>query len=252
MKENMDKQIAYLEFINRENSFRHHRFSEELRELELLQNGDLRALDEAKKLSDSGRSGHLSDDPFRNRLYLNICHITLCTRFAIEGGMDSEKAYNASDLFIQRCDKAKSLDELNTMHAEVTEYFTRQVAAAKKASIYSKPVIECIDYISTHLHETISVPVLARLANLNASYLSVLFKRQVGLSISDYVITKRMQTAENMLRLSDFSLSEISDILHFSSYSHFARTFRKHYHTSPKRYRDTHQQAPHFTNQSPS
>ena len=184
MKETMDKQVAYLEFINRENSFSHHRFSDELRELELLKNGDLRALDEAKKLSNSGKSGHLSDDPLRNRLYLNICHITLCTRFAIEGGMDSEKAYNASDLFIQRCDKAKSIDELLHMHAEVTEYFTRQVAAAKKASIYSKPVIECISYINTHLHETIAVSDLAELVKLNASYLSVLFKRQVGTSIS--------------------------------------------------------------------
>lgn len=249
MKETMDKQVAYLEFINRENSFSHHRFSDELRELELLKDGDLRALDEAKKLSNSGKSGHLSDDPLRNRLYLNICHITLCTRFAIEGGMDSEKAYNASDLFIQRCDKAKSIDELLHMHAEVTEYFTRQVAAAKKASIYSKPVIECISYINTHLHETIAVSDLAELVKLNASYLSVLFKRQVGTSISEYVITKRIQTAENMLRLSDFSLSEISDILHFSSYSHFARTFRKHYHTSPKRYRDMHYQSMQLLNQ---
>ena len=110
-------------------------------------------------------------------------------------------------------------------------------------------MIECISYINTHLHETIAVSDLAELVKLNASYLSVLFKRQVGTSISEYVITKRIRTAENMLRLSDFSLSEISDILHFSSYSHFARTFRKHYHTSPKRYRDMHYQSMQLLNQ---
>ena len=121
----------------------------------------------------------------------------------------------------------------------MTEYFTKQVAAAKKARIFSKPVVLCVEYINSHLHEAIFVSGLAEMVGLNASYLSVLFKREVGLNISEYVIVKRMEAAQNMLRYSDFSLSEISDILHFSSYSHFARTFRKHFGTSPKQYRKT-------------
>ncbi|MBQ4363162.1 MAG: helix-turn-helix transcriptional regulator, partial [Oscillospiraceae bacterium] len=72
------------------------------------------------------------------------------------------------------------------------------------------------------------------------SYLSVLFKEQTGVNITEYITAKRMETAENMLKFSDFTLSEISDILHFSSYSHFARTFRRYYDTSPKKYRDSH------------
>lgn len=237
MKSTMDKQIAYIEFVNRENSFSHHNFSDELGCLELIRIGDMRSVEQDRKMFESNTSGHLSDDPFRNRLYLNICHVTLCTRFAIEGGMDSEKAFNASDLFIQRFDKAKTVEELIDMHFEVTEYFTGLVAAAKKARIFSKPVILCVEYINNHLHEAIVVSSLAEMVGLNASYLSVLFKREVGLNISEYVIVKRMEAAQNMLRYSDFSLSEISDILHFSSYSHFARTFRKHFGTSPKQYR---------------
>ena len=238
MKGTMDKQVAYLEFINRENSFHHHRFGDELGCLELIRLGDMHAVERDRKMFESNTSGHLSDDPFRNRLYLNICHVTLCTRFAIEGGMDSEKAYNASDLFIQRFDRAKTEQELIDMRFEATEYFTRQVAAAKKAKIFSKPVVLCTEYINNHLHEAISVGELAKMVGLNASYLSVLFKREAGLNITDYVIIKRMEAAENMLRLSAFSLAQISDILHFSSYSHFARTFRRHFGMSPKQYRD--------------
>ena len=238
MKENMDKQVAYLEFINRENSFHHHRYDDDMRQFELLKNGNLRSVEETKKIMDSGEVGHLSDDPVKNMLYLDICHITLCTRFAIEGGMDAEKAYNASDLFIRRCDRATTVDELYELHIEVTEYFTKQAAAAKRATVYSKPIILCIDYIQLHLHETISASELADMVKLNESYLSVLFKRETGITLTEYVILKRMEAAENMLKYSDFSLSEISDILHFSSYSHFARTFRKDYDTSPKEYRN--------------
>ena len=237
MKETMDKQIAYLEYINRENSFHHHHFSDELSCMELLRNGDMRSVEQDKKMFASNTSGHLSDDPIKNRIYLNICHVTICTRFAIEGGMDSEKAFNASDLFIQRFEKAKTEQELIDIRFEITEYFTKQVAAAKKANIFSKPVIECMDYIDLHLHEAIVVRELAKMVGLNESYLSVLFKREAGMNLTQYVTKKRMEAAENMLRISDFSLAEISDILHFSSYSHFARTFRKYYAMSPRQYR---------------
>jgi AraC-like DNA-binding protein len=240
MRETMDKQLVYLEFLNRERSFRHHRYSDELNELEMLRSGNLHAVDAAKRIVASGTSGHLSDDPLKNRLYLNICHITLCTRFAIEGGMDSEKAYNASDVFIRRCDAADTLDEQYDLHIEMTEYFTNQVAAVKKANVFSKSVILCMDYIQYHLHEPILVSELADMCRLSDSYLSVLFKRETGMNITEYIMIKRMETAENMLRFSDFTLSEISDILHFSSYSHFARVFRRYFDTSPKKYRDTH------------
>ena len=60
------------------------------------------------------------------------------------------------------------------------------------------------------------------------------------MSVTEYVISKRMEAAENMLLYSDYTLTDISDILCFSSYSHFARTFRKYYGESPKQYRSEH------------
>ncbi|MGN0683946.1 MAG: AraC family transcriptional regulator [Oscillospiraceae bacterium] len=247
MKENIDKQVAYLEFVNRENSFRHHKYNDDMRQYEYIKNGDLRAVKESERIFASGGTGHLSDDPLKNLLYLYICNITLVTRFAIAGGMDAEKAYNASDLYIRKFDKSRSTDELHALHREMIEYFTKAVAAAKKKSVISKPVSECMDYINNHLHERISVRELAGLVHLNESYLSVLFKRETGVAISEYVISKRMEAAENMLKFSEFSVSEISDILNFSSYSHFARTFRKYYNTSPKKYRNANYQTASIT-----
>ena len=240
MRETMDKQVAYLEYVNRENSFHHHRYDNEMLQYEYLAKGDSRAIEESERMIRSAETGHLSDDPLKNLLYLCICNITLVTRFAIEGGMDAEKAYNASDLYIQKYDKARSTEEFYNLHREMIEYYVRAVSAAKKENVYSKPVIQCMDYIQIHLHEAIVVRDLAGMCGLNESYLSVLFKRETGVNITEYVVIKRMETAENMLKYSDFTLSEISDILHFSSYSHFARTFRKYYDTSPKKYRDTH------------
>ena len=238
MKETMDKQVSYLEYTNRENSFHHHRYDDDMRQFELLKNGDLHSVDESKRMITSEGVGHLSDDPVINLRYLNICHATLCTRFAIEGGMDAEKAYNASDVFIRRCDSADTLDEQYDLHIEMTEYFTRQVAAVKKANVFSKPVILCMDYIQYHLHEPILVSELASMCRLSDSYLSVLFKRETGMNITEYIMIKRMETAENMLKFSDYSPLDIGNYLNFSSHSHFIFCFRKHTGMTPKQYRE--------------
>ncbi len=151
--------------------------------------------------------------------------------------MDFEKAYNASDLYIQKVDKLHSIADISKLHNEMITYFTKSVAKAKKENILSKPIVECMDYIYYHLNENIRVELLAKHVKLNPSYLSTLFKKETGENVSNYITQKRMETAKNMLKYSDYSLSDIGEFLNFSSYSHFARVFRKYYNTSPKEYR---------------
>lgn len=50
----------------------------------------------------------------------------------IEGGMDNEKAYNASDFYIRRYDKATSEEKMFEIHRDMIKYFTKSVAAVKK------------------------------------------------------------------------------------------------------------------------
>lgn len=239
MKEPIDKKIAYLEYINRENSVRHHSYNEEMLQYEYIKNGDMGAVDEARKMFTSDIVGHLSDDKLRDKQYLFVCSITLVTRFAIEGGMDNEKAYNASDLYIQRIDRAKTVEEIFEVHNDMIIYYVKQVAAAKQEQVFSKPVIICMDYIYHHLHEKISVRELAENAGVNHTYLCSLFKKETGKTVMEYITDKRMEAAENMLKYSDYTLSEIGEILSYSSYSHFARVFRTYHNQSPKAYRKT-------------
>ena len=95
-----------------------------------------------------------------------------------------------------------------------------------------------MDYIYNHLHETIHVDTLAELVGLNRSYLSTLFKKETGTSISEYILSKRMEAAQNMLRFSDYTYAEISAILAFSSQSHFNRVFRAQTGYTPKEFRN--------------
>ena len=80
---------------------------------------------------------------------------------------------------------------------------------------------------------------LAIQTKLNESYLSTLFKKETGTSVSGYILSKRMEAAENMLKFSDYTYAEISSILAFSSQSHFARIFKQQTGYTPKQYRNT-------------
>lgn len=103
-----EAKLGYLDFLSREDRVRHHRYVEEMKQYDMMRSGDINAISESAKLWDSGLYGHLSDDSLKNAKYRFITTITLATRFAIEGGMDEEDAYNASDLYIQNLESCKT------------------------------------------------------------------------------------------------------------------------------------------------
>ncbi len=96
----------------------------------------------------------------------------------------------------------------------------------------------CIDYIYKHLHQRITVPDLAEQAGLTESYLSTLFKKETGRSISDYVLDRRIEAASNMLKFSNYSCADIGAILAFSSQSHFIRVFKARTGQTPRAFRE--------------
>lgn len=237
MKESLEKKITHLQFVQRENSVKHHSYSEEVLSYEYIKQGDVKAVEEGMRIFQSDTVGHLSDHPVRNRQYLFVAATTLATRYAIEGGMDYETAYIASDLFIQRADKAVDEEEVYSLHKEMLTYYVRQVAALQRQRVLSKPVIKCMDYIYYHLHEPLNGEILAEVIGLNRSYLSSLFHKETGTTVSDYIMSKKMEAVENMLKFSEYSLSEISEYLNFSSYSYLAKIFKESHGMTPKEYR---------------
>ena len=236
---NPDKQISYMKFLNRENNIRHHYYDEELKQYKMLQAGDPAAPDESNRMMTSGNTGHLSDNPVRNMKYLFVANITLATRFAIEGGLDSETAYNISDMYIQKMDLCNSVEEILKVHYEMFSYFTAQMSKIRKSNIISKAVQKCIDYIDLNLHTKITLENLAAQTQLSPNYLSALFKKEVGINVTDYILKRRIETAKNMLLNSKFSATEIGEILAFSSQSYFIKVFRQETGMTPAKYKNT-------------
>lgn len=117
------------------------------------------------------------------------------------------------------------------------------MADMQRGEVHSTAVVECMDYIRYHLHERITVPMLANHVHLNPTYLSELFARETGTTISRYIADQRMEAARNMLRYSQYSVGEIAQILAYRSPSHFGKVFKDHMGVTPREYRNANAQA---------
>ncbi len=233
-----NKKLYYQQFLNREGNIRHHKYDEELELYALMKAGDMRAVSKGKQMFTSSLTGHVSNDRLLNYKYLFVASVTLATRFAIEGGLDEELAYTSSDLYIQQVDQCKAVEDVFDVFEEMFTFFTQKMAALKKKNIYSKPVLLCIDYIYDHLHEKLSVDLLADVVNLNPNYLSGLFKKETGKTVLTYICDLRIEAAKNLLLYSDASFSEIASMLSFNSQSYFIKVFRENTSLTPKEYRN--------------
>ena len=97
----------------------------------------------------------------------------------------------------------------------------------------------CKDYIFSHLHEKIRISDIAKELYLNPNYLSDLFRKAEGITISGYILQEKLKLVKNMLIYSRYSYNEIASYLGFSSQSHLGMRFRKHTGMTLHQYRET-------------
>jgi len=94
-------------------------------------------------------------------------------------------------------------------------------------------------YIDLHFKETLTLEQLAEEAHMNKYYLSHAFKREFGISPINYMISRRIEESKYLLAETDLSLSQIAQLLGFSSLSYFSQVFRRTQSISPLEFRNS-------------
>ncbi len=234
-----EQELIYRTYINREEEPYRAPYREELGFYHSVKAGDL---DRIKKLAHIPFTkqpglGHLSDNHVQSAKYHFVIATAMISRYCIEGGMEHELAYSLSDMYINKVDKCLSTSEIDELQYDMILYYTTHMNKLRTAKVYSLPVTKCIDYIYNHLHTPLTRKELTRITNLSEGYLSRLFKKETGYSISDYIITRKLDTAKNMLIHSDYPILMISETLCFASQSYFNKLFKNYTGLTPAVYR---------------
>jgi AraC-like DNA-binding protein len=89
------------------------------------------------------------------------------------------------------------------------------------------------EYIESHLDEKVSLEALAAIAGLSTHHFARTFHQSVGMPPHSYLLSRRLERAERMLRDTRLPLSEIAAATGFSDQSHLARHFRRRTGMSP-------------------
>lgn len=103
---------------------------------------------------------------------------------------------------------------------------------------YSPLVQKVIISIDTDLTADLSLNALASRMNVNASYLSTLFKRETGSTLTDYVNEKRIQHGILLLHSTNLQIQTIASYCGIPDVNYFTKLFKKRVGKTPKAYRE--------------
>ena len=105
---------------------------------------------------------------------------------------------------------------------------------------YSLLIQKVTTQIESDLSSDLSLNNLASIFGVNSSYLSSLFKKETGVTLTEYVNKKRVERAKELLLSTNLQIQNISQRCGILDVNYFTKTFKKHTGLTPKKYREKH------------
>lgn len=198
---------------------------------------------EAQAVEAVGRLIHLGIPPrlpntLRDKKDLTITLNTLMRKSAEQAGVHPIHIDSFSNQSIQQIEQLCSIEQCGAFQRKLALGYCRLV---KKYSMkgYSLPVQKVVNYITTDLGVDLSLKALAGQLNVAPSYLSALFKKEMGVTLTDYVSQQRIIHARHLLLDTDFPIKSIAQQCGIADMNYFVRMFKRTVGVTPKVYRDT-------------
>ncbi len=132
------------------------------------------------------------------------------------------------------------VNALNTaLAARIVRQFVdpSKIALVPSNGLSRERVQRVCDYIETHLDDRLTLDNLAGVSCLSPYHFSRSFKQAVGVGVQRYVMQRRIERAENLMRLTNQPLASIAQAVGFTDQSHLTSIFRRETGVTPGRYR---------------
>lgn len=175
-------------------------------------------------------------DPVRDIKNYCIIMNTLLRKGAEQGSVHPLHIDSLSSRF------ARKIEQLTTPEGGVAlqkEMIHKYCLLVKNHSMkgFSLLVQKVVTRIDSDLTADLSLKTQAKLLNVNASYLSTLFKKETGMTLTDYVNKKRMENAVFLLNSTNMQIQNIAQYCGIPDVNYFTKIFKKYIGKTPKEYR---------------
>ena len=131
----------------------------------------------------------------------------------------------------------------NSCHSieEMHKLLDFSVDYLKSLQISAEPGVSQIDqvvnFIQKNIHQNVTRTEIAHQVYMNPEYLSRLFKKVKGISLSDYIVQEKLKIAISLLEGTNLPVSVIATNIGYTNFSYFTQVFKKVYGISPSEYR---------------
>lgn len=226
-----------IEFWERENKKSHTSYETEILFYSSIMHGDTEELGKymQQMFADGVIVGRMSEDSLRQTKYLAVSSITIATRYAIQGGLPEMEAYNLSDSCIREVDLMENELQIIDFLTKKSFEITNMIKNIRTRHNYPSSIRKCVTFIDKNLHSKISLEELAEESGLSKDYLSQLFKKVTGVTVTEYIKKRRLSSAKQLLDRGT-TLGDTAYGLGFCSESYFISCFKKEYGITPKEY----------------
>lgn len=217
-------------------SFQHASYRLEKKVCEEIKLGQYNEAMETLKTINSQPRAKLSSNEIRSTKNSLIASCTLFTRAVIEGGVGPEVAFALSDALILILEAMDTLDELSVFEYQMVDQFISLVNSSNNQD-YSHHIMRAVNHIQVNISKNLKASEIAKAIALSPDYLSRLFKKEMNITVTDYIHKEKIEIAKKFIKFSDKSLTDIAYILNYSSPGHFTKIFKKHSGITPKEYK---------------
>lgn len=177
------------------------------------------------------------DDPLRNLKNYSIITNTLMRKAAERGGVHPLYLDEISSSFAGQIEQLSSVHAGEALRREMIRAYCKLVRKHNMKN-YSPAVQKTLLMIDADLSSDLSLKSLAGAQNINAAYLSTVFKKEVGKTVTQYVNHERIQLAVNLLETTQLQIQTIAAHCGILDVQYFSKLFKTHIGKTPKEYRE--------------
>ena len=150
---------------------------------------------------------------------------------------DQEEAFVSLHDQLARQSADQACSSFRTLQDQIADMLTVYAQCLEQARLQDNAVSTVKSYIRNHLYEELNRDSLAAMVYLNPDYLSHLFKRETGFSLTNYIIETRILESKRLLSKRDMSIQDIAIACGFQNISYFSRQFKRTTGMTPREFR---------------
>lgn len=153
-----------------------------------------------------------------------------------KNGMDEEVVSQMEENVRHEMDYYVDMDEIVYRSFEVIRLCLEKLFAQRK-NRSQRPIRMAREYIQQHYAQQVTLEEVAEAIGLSPAYLSTMFKKEMGISFSDCLISCRIDVARLLLKESDLSIREVAEQVGYMDARYFSKVFNKIVGLKPSVYR---------------